>query len=408
MKCRNCGTILEMVLIDLGSSPLSNAYLTTIELRRPEKWFPLRVLVCQKCWLVQAESYSRATEIFNDEYAYFSSFSDAWLTHSQKYFEYVKEQYELDESSFVLEVASNDGYLLQHFVGDGIPCLGVEPTASTAAAARAKGVPTIERFFGEDLAREIVEEQGRADLWIGNNVLAHVPDPQDFLNGVRTSLKDTGIATFEFPHLMNLIERNQFDTIYHEHFSYLSFNATVDLMQRSGLQIFRVDELPTHGGSLRVFVQIAANGLAPVEVSVHELLGREQQAGMLNADYYTGFQEKALKVKDDFLRFLLDSKANGSSVAGYGAAAKGNTLLNFGGVGPDAVRFVVDRNPSKQGKYMPGSRIPIVGVDALKSHEPDFIVIFPWNLKEEVMDQLDYARKWGAQFVTAVPCLEIY
>jgi SAM-dependent methyltransferase len=408
MKCRNCGTILEMVLIDLGSSPLSNAYLTTIELRRPEKWFPLRVLVCQKCWLVQAESYSRATEIFNDEYAYFSSFSDAWLTHSQKYFEYVKEQYELDESSFVLEVASNDGYLLQHFVGDGIPCLGVEPTASTAAAARAKGVPTIERFFGEDLAREIVEEQGRADLWIGNNVLAHVPDPQDFLNGVRTSLKDTGIATFEFPHLMNLIERNQFDTIYHEHFSYLSFNATVDLMQRSGLQIFRVDELPTHGGSLRVFVQIAANGLAPVEVSVQDLLGREQQAGMLNADYYTGFQEKALKVKDDFLRFLLDSKANGSSVAGYGAAAKGNTLLNFGGVGPDAVRFVVDRNPSKQGKYMPGSRIPIVGVDALKSHEPDFIVIFPWNLKEEVMDQLDYARKWGAQFVTAVPCLEIY
>jgi SAM-dependent methyltransferase len=408
MKCRNCGTILEMVLIDLGSSPLSNAYLTTIELRRPEKWFPLRVLVCQKCWLVQAESYSRATEIFNDEYAYFSSFSDAWLTHSQKYFEYVKEQYQLDESSFVLEVASNDGYLLQHFVGDGIPCLGVEPTASTAAAARAKGVPTIERFFGEDLAREIVEEQGRADLWIGNNVLAHVPDPQDFLNGVRISLKDTGIATFEFPHLMNLIERNQFDTIYHEHFSYLSFNATVDLMQRSGLQIFRVDELQTHGGSLRVFVQIAANGLAPVEVSVQDLLGREQQAGMLNADYYTGFQEKALKVKDDFLRFLLDSKANGSSVAGYGAAAKGNTLLNFGGVGPDAVRFVVDRNPSKQGKYMPGSRIPIVGVDALKAHEPDFIVIFPWNLKEEVMDQLDYARKWGAKFVTAVPCLEIY
>jgi len=408
MKCRNCGTTLEMVLIDLGSSPLSNAYLTAITLRRPEKWFPLRVLVCQKCWLVQAEAYSRAAEIFNDEYAYFSSFSDAWMTHSKEYFEYVRKQYRLDSSSFVLEVASNDGYLLQHFVGAGIPCLGVEPTASTAAAARAKGVPTVERFFGEDLAMEIVDEQGLADLWIGNNVLAHVPDPQDFLNGVRISLKETGIATFEFPHLMNLIEGHQFDTIYHEHFAYLSFSATVDLMQRSGLQVFRVDELPTHGGSLRVFAQVAGKGLAPLETSAMDLLDREHQAGMLHADYYTGFQEKALKVKDDFLRFLLDAKANGKSVAGYGAAAKGNTLLNYGGVGPDAVRFVVDRNPSKQGKYLPGSRIPIVGEDVLKAHKPDFIVIFPWNIKEEVMDQLAYAREWGAQFVTAVPYLEIY
>jgi len=407
MKCRNCGTTLEMVLIDLGSSPLSNAYLTTITLRRPEKWFPLRVLVCQKCWLVQAEAYSRAAEIFNEEYAYFSSFSDAWMAHSQEYFEYVRKQYRLDSSSFVLEVASNDGYLLQHFVGAGIPCLGVEPTASTAAAARAKGVPTVERFFGEELAMQIVEERGRADLWIGNNVLAHVPDPQDFLNGVHISLKDTGIATFEFPHLMNLIEGHQFDTIYHEHFAYLSFSATVNLMQRSGLQVFRVDELPTHGGSLRVFVRIAGKGLAPVEASVKDLLDREHQAGMLSADYYTGFQERAIKVKDDFLRFLLDAKANGKSVAGYGAAAKGNTLLNYGGVGPDAVRFVVDRNPSKQGKYLPGSRIPIVGEDVLKAHKPDFIVIFPWNIKEEVVDQLSYAREWGAQFVTAVPSLEI-
>ena len=407
MKCRNCGTTLEMVLIDLGSSPLSNAYLTAITLRRPEKWFPLRVLVCQKCWLVQAEAYSRAAEIFNDEYAYFSSFSDAWMTHSKEYFEYVRKQYRLDSSSFVLEVASNDGYLLQHFVGAGIPCLGVEPTASTAAAARAKGVPTVERFFGEDLAREIVGEQGRADLWIGNNVLAHVPDPQDFLNGVRTSLKDTGVATLEFPHLMNLIEGCQFDTIYHEHFTYLSFSATADLMQRSGLEIFRVDDLPTHGGSLRVFVRIASKGATPIEASVQDLMDREHQAGMLHADYYTGFQEKALKVKDDFLRFLLDAKDDGKSVAGYGAAAKGNTLLNYGGIGPDAVRYVVDRNPSKQGKYLPGSRIPIVGEEVLKDDKPDFIVIFPWNIKEEVLDQLSYAREWGAQFVTAVPCLEI-
>jgi len=396
-----------MVLIDLGSSPLSNAYLTTITLRRPEKWFPLRVLVCQKCWLVQAEAYSRAAEIFNDEYAYFSSFSDAWMTHSQEYFEYVREQYQLDSSSFVLEVASNDGYLLQHFVGAGIPCLGVEPTASTAAAAKAKGVTTIERFFGEDLAREIVGEQGRADLWIGNNVLAHVPDPQDFLNGVRTSLKDTGVATLEFPHLMNLIEGCQFDTIYHEHFTYLSFSATADLMQRSGLEIFRVDDLPTHGGSLRVFVRIASKGATPIEASVQDLMDRELQAGILSADYYTGFQEKAIKVKDDFLRFLLDAKANGNSVAGYGAAAKGNTLLNYGGVASDAIRFVVDRNPSKQGKYLPGSRIPIVAEDVLKANKPDFIIVFPWNIKIEVMEQLSYAREWGAQFVTAVPRLEI-
>jgi SAM-dependent methyltransferase len=408
MKCRNCETTLELVLIDLGSSPLSNAYLTEVTMRRPEKWFPLRVLVCQQCWLVQAEAYSRAAEIFNDEYAYFSSFSDGWRTHSQKYFEYVKEQYQLSSSSFVLEVASNDGYLLQHFVGDGIPCLGVEPTASTAAVARSKGVPTIERFFGEELALEIVEEQGLADLWIGNNVLAHVPDPQDFLNGVRISLKDTGIATFEFPHLMNLIEGRQFDTIYHEHFSYLSFTATADLMQRSGLQVFRVDELPTHGGSLRVYARVTGKCFAPVEASVQELLDREHEAGMLSADYYEGFHEEALKVKDDFLRFLLDAKANGKSVAGYGAAAKGNTLINFGGVGPDAVRFVVDRNPSKQGKYLPGSRIRIVGEDVLKAHKPDFIIIFPWNIKEEVMDQLAYAREWGARFVTAVPRLEIH
>ena len=377
-------------------------------MRRPEKWFPLRVLVCQRCWLVQAEAYSRAAEIFNEEYAYFSSFSDAWMAHSQRYFEYVSEQYQLNSTSFVIEVASNDGYLLQHFVGAGIPCLGVEPTASTAATARVKGVPTIERFFGQDLAMEIVEGHGLADLWIGNNVLAHVPDPQDFLNGVRVSLKATGIATFEFPHLMNLIEGQQFDTIYHEHFSYLSFTSAVDLMQRSGLEVFRVDETPTHGGSLRVFARLAANGLEPVEPSVRDLMGREHQAGMLSADYYTGFQEKALKVKDDFLRFLLEAKATGKSVAGYGAAAKGNTLLNFGGVGPDAVRFVVDRNPSKQGKYLPGSRIPIVGVDVLKAHKPDFIIIFPWNIKEEVMDQLACAREWGAQFVTAVPHLEIY
>jgi len=288
-----------------------------------------------------------------------------------------------------------------------IPCLGVEPTASTAAAARAKGVVTVERFFGAELASEIVESEGHADLLAANNVLAHVPEPHDFLEGVRILLDDSGVSTFEFPHLLNLIEQKQFDTIYHEHFSYLSFTATMDLMMRTGLSVFRVQELPTHGGSLRVFAQKTAGGTRKVEKSVEELLYREKDSMMLSPNFYIGFQENANRVKNRFLAFLLDAASSGRTVVGYGAAAKGNTLLNFAGIGPDLIKFVVDRNPAKQGKYLPGSRIPITDESRLSEAKPDYVVIFPWNLKFEVMDQLDYVRSWGAKFVTAVPELTI-
>jgi len=407
MKCRNCDAKLNLVLIDLGSAPLSNAYLTSITLRRPEKWFPLRVLVCESCWLVQAEAYSRAAEIFNDDYAYFSSFSDEWMMHAKEYADAATSEFALGEESFVVEVASNDGYLLKNFVDCGIPCLGVEPTGSTATAARSKGVPTLERFFGEELAAEMFASYGHTDLLVANNVLAHVPEPHDFLNGVSALLAREGVATFEFPHLMNLIEQKQFDTIYHEHFAYLSFTATVDLMARSGLTVFRVQELATHGGSLRVFAQLGDRGRRPVEESVGEMLRRERDAKMLSAEFYDGFQAHGNSVKNNFLQFLLDASRSQKSVAGYGAAAKGNTLLNFAGVGTDLISFVVDRNPAKQGKFLPGSRIPIFDEGKLSEDKPDFIVIFPWNLKAEVMEQLSYARSWDAKFVTAVPELEI-
>ncbi len=407
LKCRNCETPLELVLIDLGSAPLSNAYLTAATLHSPETWFPLRVLVCECCWLVQAEVHSRATEIFKADYAYFSSFSEVWVAHARRYVEEITAELKLDQSSFVIEVASNDGYLLSNFVDIEVPCLGIEPTSSTAEAARTKGVPTLERFFGEELANEIIESNGQADLLIANNVLAHVPEPLDFLKGVRLVLASSGVATFEFPHLMNLIEQNQFDTIYHEHFSYLSFTSTVDMMERSGLNVFRVQELTTHGGSLRVFAQSAEQGMREVESSVVELLQRERDAKMLSRDFYLGFQDNAIKVKNQFLSFLLDVAERGQTVAGYGAAAKGNTLLNFAGAGTDLIQFLVDRNPAKQGKFLPGSRIPIFDEGKLAEARPDFIIIFPWNLKEEVTKQLSYARAWDANFVTAIPELEI-
>ena len=408
MKCRNCGAQLDLVLIDLGSSPLSNAYLTATTLHHPEKWFPLRVLACESCWLVQAEAYSLATEIFNEEYAYFSSFSDAWMTHAKKYSDVVTEEFKLNQNSFVVEVASNDGYLLKNFVNANVPCLGVEPTASTAAAARAIGVPTLERFFGDDLAGEVIQTHGHADLIVANNVLAHVPEPHDFLSGVRRLLSKTGVATFEFPHLLNLIRQNQFDTIYHEHFSYLSLTATVDLMARSGLRIFRVQEIQTHGGSLRVFAHPADLGVHPVESSVDNLLQREIDAKMLTTDFYKGFQDNAIEVKNRFLQFLIETAASGKTVAAYGAAAKGNTLLNFAGIGPDLIHFVVDRSPAKQGKFLPGSRIQIVNESKLAESRPDYIVILPWNLQGEICEQLSIARSWGAKFVTAVPSLQIF
>ena len=394
-------------MVDLGSAPPSNAYLTGATLHAPEKWFPLKVLVCEQCWLAQTEDFAQANELFDAEYAYFSGFSTSWLKHSEAYVEKMVARFQLGSHSHVVEVAANDGYLLQYVKARGIPCTGVEPTASTAAAARAKGIPIIEEFFGMRLAKRMVAEGQGADLTAANNVLAHVPDINDFVAGFAHLLKPQGVATFEFPHLLRLVAENQFDTIYHEHFSYLSLSAVVKIFGQNGLSVFDVEELPTHGGSLRVYAQRADDEKHPVSAGVTELLERERQAGMLSAGYYTSFQERTNGVKNDFLQFLLQAFREGRRVAAYGAAAKGNTLMNYAGIRPDLISFVVDRNPAKQGKFMPGSRIPIVGEETLQQEKPDYIVILPWNLREEITAQLDYARSWGARFVTAVPELRI-
>ena len=407
MKCRYCGAEVALTLIDLGSAPPSNAYLTKLTMRRPEKWFPLKVLVCESCWLVQAEAYSRAAELFNDEYAYFSSFSAIWLAHAEQYLHAVTQRFGLNSGSHVVEVASNDGYLLQYVKGRGIPCLGIEPTAGTAAAARLKGIETLEEFFGVGLAQRLVDQGRQADLMVANNVLAHVPDLNDFVKGFAILLKPHGVATFEFPHLMRLIEQKQFDTIYHEHFSYLSFRTVNHIFRANGLSVFDVEELDTHGGSLRVFAQRSDAGTQVVSEKAADLLDRETAAGMDKAAYYRGFQEQANKVKNDFLAFLLEAARQGKTVAGYGAAAKGNTLLNYAGIRPDLLPYVVDKNPNKQGKYLPGSRIPIVPETHLRQQRPDYVVILPWNLKVEIMEQLSYVRDWGGRFVTAVPELQI-
>ena len=407
MKCRHCAAPLGLTLLDLGSAPPSNAYLTAQTLHAPEKWFPLRVLVCEACWLAQTEDFARANELFDAEYAYFSGFSSSWLAHCERYVADMAARFALDAGSHVVEVAANDGYLLQYVKARGIPCTGIEPTASTAAAARARGIPIVEDFFGVRLAKELAAQGRQADLMAANNVLAHVPDINDFAAGFAHLLKPQGVATFEFPHLMRLVAENQFDTIYHEHFSYLSLGTASRIFAAAGLAVFDVEELPTHGGSLRVFAQRADGGRQPRSGRVDALLRREADAGMRDAAWYAGFQARADQVKNDFLAFLLEMKREGRRVAAYGAAAKGNTLLNYAGVRPDLIPFVVDRNPAKQGKFLPGSRIPIVGEECLKEARPDCIVILPWNLREEVMAQLAYARAWGARFVTAVPALEV-
>jgi len=407
MKCRHCGAELKLPLVDLGSAPPSNAYLTEQTLHALEKWFPLRVLVCEHCWLAQTEDFAQANELFDADYAYFSSFSSSWLAHSERYVADMVARFNLTADSYVVEVAANDGYLLQFVKARNIPCTGVEPTASTAAAARAKGIPIVEDFFGVRLAEALAAQGKQADLAIANNVLAHVPDINDFVAGFAALLKPLGVATFEFPHLLKLIAENQFDTIYHEHFSYLSLTAVNRIFAANGLSVFDVEEHPAQGGSLRVFAQRNDTGQQARSARVDELLQREAQAGMLGADYYTGFQAKTDQVKNDFLDFLLEAKRQGKTVAAYGAAAKGNTLMNYAGVRPDLIQFVVDRNPAKQGRTMPGSRIPIVDEPRLQQEKPDYIVILPWNLKVEVMQQLEYVRAWGGRFVTAVPELRI-
>lgn len=407
MKCRHCKAALSLPFLDLGSAPPSNAYLNEVALRAPETWFPLRLLVCECCWLVQTEDHADREALFTEDYAYFSSFSTSWLAHSQAYVKAMRARFGLNSRSLVAEVAANDGYLLQYVQQDDIPCYGIEPTASTAAAARAKGIAIVERFFGVALADELAAQGRQVDLLAANNVLAHVPDINDFVGGFTRLLKPQGVATFEFPHFLRLLSEGQFDTVYHEHYSYLSLTAVQRVLAANGLSMFDVEEHPTHGGSLRVFAQRADSGGWPRSPNVAKLLQREAEAGLTKADTYTGFQATANRIKDDFNAFLIDAKRRGRTVAAYGAAAKGNTLMNYAGVRGDLISFVIDRNPAKQGKCMPGSRIPIVDEVRLTLARPDHIVILPWNLKTEVMAQLDYARGWGATFVTAVPRLEI-
>jgi SAM-dependent methyltransferase len=397
---------LTLTFVDLGSAPPSNAYLTEAALKKPELWYPLRVLVCSDCRLVQTEDYAGASEIFTDSYAYFSSYSRSWLEHAEKYVTAMVERFGLSEKSLVVELAANDGYLLQYVKARGIPCIGVEPTASTAKAARAKGIEIIEKFFGVQLAEEMLGRGPLADLIAANNVLAHVPDINDFVSGVALLLKEDGVATFEFPHLLNLVANNQFDTIYHEHYSYLSLSAVASIFGRNGLSAFDVEEIPTHGGSLRVYAQRSAGPRART-AAVTKLLERERLAGVLTDSYYAGFQSRTDRVKNDFLRFLIDARREGKKVAGYGAAAKGNTLMNYAGVRPDLMPYVVDKSPAKQGKFLPGTRIPIVSEERIRSEHPDFVVVLPWNLWDEVTTDLSYIRDWGGRCVRAVPELQV-
>ncbi|HDZ73386.1 MAG TPA: class I SAM-dependent methyltransferase [Aurantimonas coralicida] len=407
MNCRHCGGALRLPFLDLGSAPPSNAYLTEEALLEPEIWFPLRLLVCGSCWLVQTEDHAGRAALFTDDYAYFSSFSSSWLAHAKRYVEAMIARFGLGAESSVVEIAANDGYLLQYVAAADIPCYGIEPTAGTAASARVKGLEIIESFFGNALAETLVEQGRQADLIAANNVLAHVPDINDFVAGFARLLKPSGVATFEFPHLLMMVRDNQFDTAYHEHYSYLSLTVVERIFTLSGLLVFDVEELPTHGGSLRVFAQRRDTAAHPVCASVPALREREANAGMSDADFYRGFQVEAERVKDDLTRFLIDAKRQGLTVGAYGAAAKGNTLLNFAGVKRDLLPYVVDKNPVKQGRFLPGSRIPIVSEDHLRASRPDRVLILPWNLADEVMAQLAYIREWGGAFVTAVPRMNL-
>jgi 2-polyprenyl-3-methyl-5-hydroxy-6-metoxy-1,4-benzoquinol methylase len=391
-------------LIDLGTAPPSNAYLRADQLDHAESWVPLRVQVCDSCWLVQTEDYRSADSLFDADYAYFSSYSSSWLDHAQRYVGQMVERFELSAQSRVVEIAANDGYLLQFVAQRGIPCLGVEPTASTARAAREKGLQIREIFFGEETAIALAAEGWSADLMAANNVLAHVPDINDFLKGFAALLKSTGVATFEFPHLLQLLAENQFDTLYHEHYSYLSLTAVQTLCERNGLRVFDVEELPTHGGSLRVYTQ-NASGRHSVSPAVAALLSREEQAGMKTLAFYSTLAPAAERIKHDLLRFLLQAKAEGKKVVGYGAAAKGNTLLNYAGVRSDLLAWVADANPHKQGKFLPGSRIPVVDPACIAQEKPDYVLVLPWNLLSEVRQQQAHIKSWGGQFVVAVPHL---
>lgn len=406
MNCRHCDSSLEHTFLDLGFAPPSNAYLNASDLKRPELYFPLKIKVCDHCWLVQTEDYASADSLFTAEYAYFSSTSQSWLQHAEHYAEMMISELRLSNESFVIEIASNDGYLLKNFVASGIPCLGIEPTDRTADAAEKWDVPVLREFFGEALGKQLAQKGQQADLIAGNNVYAHVPDINDFTKGLKAALKPSGTITLEFPHLMRLIEQTQFDTVYHEHFSYLSLTVVQRIFDAAGLRVWHVEELPTHGGSLRVFGchQSDPRGTEP---SVDELIQRELAFGLCDLETYLEFQLRADRIKNNLLSFLIEQKANRKKVVGYGAAAKGNTLLNYAGVKYDLLPVIFDAATAKQGKFMPGSHIPILSPEHLSAETPDYVLILPWNIAGEVVNQNTSIRSWGGDFVTAVPRLEL-
>lgn len=406
MNCRHCGSFLEHVFLDLGFAPPSNAYRKQEDLAKPEVYFPLRLLVCDRCWLVQTEDYTSSEMLFDGDYAYYSSTSVGWLEHARVFSDGIVDELGLGDNSFVLEIASNDGYLLKNFVAKGIPCLGVEPTASTASAAERIGVPVLRAFFNEETARLVLDSHGHADLVVGNNVFAHVPDVNGFARAIGSILSGDGVVTLEFPHLKNLIEKNQFDTVYHEHFSYLSLHAVNSIFSRCGLRLWKVEELSTHGGSLRVY-GCRQDSLRQIDESVDIVLREERRFGMLDIALYRGFQQKAEAIKNDFLEFLISKKKEGKRVLGYGAAAKGCTLLNFSGVKRDLIPVIADAAPAKQGKFTPGSHIPIVSPSVLRDMNPDYLIIFPWNIADEVISQNEDMALRGTRFVTFVPALDV-
>ncbi len=406
MKCRCCGSHLEQTFLDLGSSPPSNAYLSAADLAGPEVWYPLQVMVCGDCRLVQTRDFTRAEDLFTEDYAYFSGFSTSWVEHCRRYVDEMVDRLGLGPDSLVVEVACNDGTLLAKFRDRGIRCLGIEPSTSTASAARELGLEVVEEFVGVDMAERLAAEGIAADLLVANNVVAHVPDIVDFVRGCGFLLSRDGVASFEFPYLLRLVRGVQFDTIYHEHFSYLSLTSLSRVVDAAGLVICDVGEIPTHGGSLRVYLR-RADGSHPVLLAVQAVLDAEVEAGIGRDEFYNGFQAKADRVKDDLLQFLLEARANGRRVAAYGAAAKGNTLLNYAGIRPDLVPFAVDRNPAKQGKFLPGSRIPIVDEGKLIEAQPEHVLVLPWNIWPELSESLAYVREWGGSFVMAVPELQI-
>ena len=406
-KCRFCNNILEHSVIDLGMSPLCQKHIKPEHANEMEKFYPLHAFICEHCWLMQLEQFATPDEIFADDYAYFSSYSQSWLEHVRKYADQMTSRFTLNAKSLIVEIASNDGYLLQWFVQKGIPVLGIEPAANVAAAAEEKGVRTEIEFFGKSSAIQLAKKYGKADLLLGNNVLAHVPDINDFVSGMKEMLGTEGVITMEFPHLQRLIERNQFDTIYHEHFSYLSFVAVNRIYANHGITLFDVEELPTHGGSLRIFGRHADDHKKEVTQNVKDLLQREIDLGFESLEYYSLFEEKVKETKRKILDFLIEAKRKGKTIVGYGAPGKGNTLLNYCGIRTDFIDYTVDMNPHKQGNFLPGTHIPILHPNTIKETKPDYVFILPWNLKEEIMNQHQYLREWGGKFIIPIPELMV-